>query len=202
MTVSFNPTEFDDWAATYDAETLLGGFPFDGYERVLETITLAVEPTGDVLDLGAGTGSLSARIAARGPRLWCLDFSPKMLEIAQRRLPQARFAQADLRDAWPAAFQRRYHAVVSAYTFHHFVLEEKIDLVRRLLRDHLLRGGRIVIGDISFPNIAALDAARREAGPAWDEEYYWLADETLPALGGRARYTQISSCAGVYVIEG
>ncbi len=203
----FEPAEFDQWAARYDAEAQSeAGFPFDGYARVLETIArLAAVKDGDtVLDLGAGTGMLSALLAEQGARLWCLDFSEAMLEIARRRLPSAAFAVADIRGDWPPEFQRRFDAVVSAYTFHHFPLAEKVALIERIRRDALLPGGRLVIGDIAFADAAAQDAARLQAGDEWEQEYYWLAGETLPALaakGIRARFVPVSAVAGVFDIE-
>lgn len=42
-------------------------------------------------------------------------------------------------------------------------------------------------------------------GDAWDDEYYWLADETILALvetGLDAEYHQVSSCGGVFEITG
>jgi putative AdoMet-dependent methyltransferase len=73
-----------------------------------------------------------------------------------------------------------------------------------LLADHLLPGGRLVIGDITFPDAAAQDAARRRLGDEWDEEHYWLADDALRALaaaGLHAAFTPISYCAGVFLIQ-
>ena len=157
-----------------------------------------------VLDLVAGTGNLAALLAAQGGEMWCLDFSAEMLARARIKLPNAQFALADARGRWPADFERRYHAIVSGYTFHHFPLDEKVSLARRLLSDHLLPGGRLVIGDIAFSGAAAQEAYRLAMGDAWDQEYYWLADEALAALhaaGLEASWTKISSCAGVFTIE-
>ena len=57
--------------------------------------------------------------------------------------------------------------------------------------------------DIAFQDQAALEKVKREAGSDWEEEFYWLADEALPELekaGLPARYMQVSSCAGIFVI--
>jgi putative AdoMet-dependent methyltransferase len=70
--------------------------------------------------------------------------------------------------------------------------------------DHLIPGGKIVLGDIAFPNLAAREAARINWGDLWDEEDYWAADETLTACrqaGLQVQYKQISSCAGVFAIQ-
>lgn len=208
MNDRFQPQEFDDWAASYDQSAGQDtGFPFDGYSRVLQTIVdlVAAQPGQAVLDLGIGTGNLALPLAQRGCSIWGLDFSAAMLALAQEKLPGATLGQVDLRRAWPPAFQRRFDCIVSGYTFHHFLLEEKVQLVQRLLRNSLAPGGRLAIGDIAFPDAAAEDALRRALGPEWDQEYYWLADESLAALtaaGISARFTQVSSCAGVFFFQG
>ena len=68
----------------------------------------------------------------------------------------------------------------------------------------LVGGGRIVVGDISFPTAEAL-VETRESCDVWDEhEHYWAADEAIPILHGAglaAGYEQVSFCGGVYTIE-
>jgi putative AdoMet-dependent methyltransferase len=126
-----------------------------------------------------------------------------MLETARQKLPQAHFALHDLRAAWPPEFDRRFDGIVSAYVFHHFELEKKVSLCRGLVRERLNPGGKLVIGDLSFPSLAAKELFSREI-PDWEEEFYWLADESVTALekaGLQVEYRQISGCAGIYCLQ-
>ncbi|MFA5873287.1 MAG: class I SAM-dependent methyltransferase [Anaerolineales bacterium] len=201
----FPSSEFDDWAETYDRSVLdYQQFPFDGYEMVLDAaVTLAdAKPGLSVLDLGTGTGNLALRFAALGCDLWCTDFSATMLEKARQKLPAAHFVLHDLRGDWPPELNRPFDRIVSAYVFHHFELDEKVRILCGLL-PHLAPGGRIVLGDIAFPNRATLEQVKAEAGDEWEEEFYWQADETVPALenlGFKVEYTQVSACAGIFCI--
>lgn len=203
----FPPSDFDQWAGSYDDSVARNsGFPFDGYRQVLDAVVELAQPAPglSVLDLGTGTGNLAARLAALGCDLWCSDFSPAMLDLARQKLPQARFVQADLRGPWPAGLDGPFDRIVSAYVFHHFPLEHKVDLLRGLADRRLAPGGRIVIADISFPDPAGLEAVRRAAGGEWEEEFYWIASDALPALSAAGldfAYRQVSSCAGVYWLQ-
>jgi putative AdoMet-dependent methyltransferase len=202
----FPPGDFDEWAEHYDKSVRDNDhFPFIGYEQVLETIfhLTQARPGDSVLDLGAGTGNLASIFVNNGCQVWGLDFSSEMLVRARRKLPQAIFGQVDLRDEWPLEFQRRYQFIVSAYTFHHFPLAEKVSLVQRLFDEFLLPGGLVIIGDIAFDNSLEQDRLRLNQGDEWEDEYYWLADETLEALqmaGLQAEFTKVSGCAGVFRI--
>jgi putative AdoMet-dependent methyltransferase len=205
MTNIFRHEEFDDWAGSYDASVSTDQFPFYGYQQVLANIVALAEPRPgmSVLDLGTGTGNLAAGFARQGCALWCTDFSAPMLAQARQKLPKAHFLEHDLRAELPAEWQRPFDRIVSAYVFHHFELEQKIRILRGLL-PRLAPGGRMVIGDIAFPDQAALDKVKDEAGQDWEAEYYWLVDESLPELekaGLQASYRQVSACAGIFVLS-
>jgi putative AdoMet-dependent methyltransferase len=199
--------DFDEWAATYDESVASdSGFPFDGYSVVLRTVVDVARPVAGqkVLDLGVGTGNLSLPFALAGCDVSGLDFSSEMLARAAIKLPRARLAQADIRKPWPSEFQGRFGLIVSAYTFHHFSLAEKVEIMLRLRERHLDRGGVIVIGDIAFEDAAHQAAVRRAVGDEWEQEEYWLADESLAAFaaaGVEARFVQVSSCAGVFTVD-
>jgi len=202
----FPVSDFDGWASTYDQDVLdEARFPFTGYRCALDMVVRLAEPHPGmlVLDIGTGTGNLAALFAAHGCCLWGTDFSPAMLAAAQGKLPQARFVLADVRQGWPAELPPVFECIVSAYTFHHFELAEKVRLLVELA-SHLAFHGRMVIADVAFADAASRANARQAVGDDWEDEFYWLADEALPALqqaGLRAQFTPVSTCAGVFVME-
>lgn len=202
----FPVSDFDGWARKYDLDVLdEAHFPFIGYQLAMETVVRMAEPSPGmrVLDIGTGTANLAALFAAQGCSLWGTDFSPAMLEAARRKLPQAQFVLADARRSWPAELPPVFERIVSGYTFHHFELAEKIRILAEL-SDHLAPQGQLVMADIAFPDHASQENVRQMVGDAWDDEYYWLADESIAALskaGLKATFTPVSFCAGVFLME-
>ena len=202
----FDAKAFDDWANSYDADiNREAGFPFEGFSAVMNEIIrcAAPQPGMHILDLGTGTGELAARFAGSGCRVIGTDFSPEMLKMAQQKYPFINFQFQDLLQPWPSALSGKYNRIVSAYVFHHFPLQKKVELVQEM-GTHLEPDGQIVIGDLSFGTSTHLNEARQHYGEAWDEELYWVKAEALPALkqaGFHSTYKQISYCAGVYCIS-
>lgn len=207
MNIAAKHDEFNEWAAAYDSDVREDGlFPFDGYSQVLEQVLAQANVSigMEVLELGPGTGNLTARLVSQGAVVWGLDFSAEMLAIARQKVPQAHFDQADLLGEYPGTFRRSYDRVVATYVFHEFPLADKITLLKRLFAQYLTPEGFVVIGDIGFPDAATRDRVKNLAGDRWDEEYYWLADETqatFPTYGLAVDYEQISTCGVVFVIR-
>src|SRR5512138_1423049 len=92
----------------------------DGYsfvwkrgEGVLEW--LAPEAGERILDLGCGTGHLTAQIAARGAEVTGLDRSPEMIATARQNYPRLRF---ELADAESFHFDESFDAVFSNAAIH------------------------------------------------------------------------------------
>ncbi len=181
------------------------GFPFEKYSQVLRTVLHTAQPQAGqtVLDLGAGTGNLTALFTKAGCRVWGTDYSSEMLALARKKLPQVTFVQADIRDPWPAELPQTLDCIVSAYAFHHFGTADKVRLIRDLAENHLVPGGRIVIADIAFASLADQEAERQRQGNEWNEEFYWVAEVELPALqaiGMQATFEPVSQYAGVFRI--
>ncbi len=59
---------------------------------------LAPQAGEQILDLGCGTGHLTARIADRGAQVWGLDYSPEMIQKARKNYPHLVFAVGNAKD--------------------------------------------------------------------------------------------------------
>jgi len=200
---------FDRWADNYDDSVGKSekGYPFEGYYDVLNK---ACELVGDcrgktVLDLGVGTGLLSLELFRQGANVVGVDFSPRMLDIARSKMPKGRFVCADLAEGLPNELKNmQFDAVVSSYAFHHLEEDRKSELMREAV-DHLVSGGILVVVDISFKTLKDWQDCRSCSGDQWDDsEHYTVAEEALSNLTGAgiaASYEQVSSCAGVLVVQ-
>jgi tRNA (cmo5U34)-methyltransferase len=132
-------------AADYDAQRRRLVPCFDAfYGTAVDIVGLRGGPVRRVLDLGAGTGLLSAAVLARHPdvELVLVDGAREMLEQARERLSAQSTATvvADLRDALPDG---PFDAVVSALAIHHLEDPDKRDLLVRV-HDALRPGGVFV----------------------------------------------------------
>jgi putative AdoMet-dependent methyltransferase len=158
-----------------------------------------------VLDVGAGTGNLTAKLVCLADEIWGTDFSEEMLIKARAKVPQAHFIRWDVRDCWPAELPPKFDRIVSTYVFHEFDDAEKLRLLSEFARSRLSSGGCLVIGDIAFLDEDAQAACRQAATNIWDEsEHYWVASRIIPQLedaGFIVRYEQISFCGGVYLLR-
>ncbi len=198
---------FDAWAAGYDESLSSDGYPFAGYGDVIAAVIAAaqIEPDLHVLDLGAGTGNLTAHLVALSAEVWGIDFSEEMLRQARAKVPTARFVRFDLQDPWPSELPDRFDRIVSTYVFHEFDDDDKVRLLVGLARNRLTPGGRIVIGDITFPDDRELAACRNTCASVWDEtEHYWVADrmeQRIESAGLSVRHEQISFCGGLFMME-
>ena len=96
-----NQNEFDLWAEGYDKSVGVSeeenSYPFAGYKAVLGTIfqTVMEKPRPVVLDIGFGTGTLTAKLYENGCTVYGQDFSARMLELAAPKMPQAHLYQGD-----------------------------------------------------------------------------------------------------------
>jgi trans-aconitate 2-methyltransferase len=144
-----------------------------------------------VLDLGCGTGHLTARIAEAGAEVVGIDSSPEMIEEARRLFPDIRFEPGDARDF---AFDGPFDAVFSNAVLHRVKPPEAaVACVGRALGP----GGRFVAEFGGRGNVAgivsALDAASRAIGlGAWEHPWYY------PSIGD---YAPLLERAGLEVTD-
>lgn len=201
-----NSEGFDSFIDEYDGLTSTSDknntYPFAGYSKVLDKIYNAIvqTPNSTVLDLGFGTGKLTRRLYDYGCTIYGQDFSKKMVELAEKSMPNGHFYQADFANGLQEALtHQKYDYIVATYALHHLSDEQKTELISKLL-NNLKENGKILIGDISFENRNLLNQCKEVAGNEWDdEETYCVADE-LKKVFPNLQFTAESFCGGVFVI--
>ena len=141
---------FDKAAEKYDRDRRMLIPCFDDfYASILELIPFPLDAPRRVLDLGAGTGILSAFIAEAFPRarITAADFSENMLGQARRRFAsQPERVELVLLDYAKDELPRDFDAVVSAMSIHHLAEPEKRTLYGKIY-DSLREGGIFINAD-------------------------------------------------------
>ena len=197
---------FDLWADGYDETVGLSdeenSYPFAGYKDVLGGIFRIImkKKNAAVLDLGFGTGTLTAKLYEHGCTIYGQDFSTRMVELASKKMPAAQLCQGDFSKGLAEPLRnRRYDFIVATYSLHHLTDEQKTVFLRKLLY-HLNEDGQILIGDVAFETREKLDLCRSEAADKWDdEEVYFVADELRKSFP-KLSFTQLSYCAGIITL--
>lgn len=159
---------FDNAAADYDRlrRQLVPNFD-DFYGTALERIPYMQDATFRVLDLGAGTGLLTAMIGVAFPnaRLTLADISAGMLARARER-----FVDRDDVDFLTLDLERepltgRYDVAVSALALHHVTPANLVGVFRRVY-DVLASGGIFINADQTLGTSAANEQIYQQAWEA------------------------------------
>lgn len=126
------------------------------YWRALTRHAVAARPGERILDVAAGTGTMSAKYAADGAHVTALDFSQGMLDEARRRHgddPRIEFVQGD---ATKLPFDdATFEATTVSFGIRNFYdPQAALREMRRVTKP----GGRIVVCEFSRPVNAAASA--------------------------------------------
>lgn len=199
---------FDAWQAQYDADVAAceaaEDYPFAGYTELQQQIFDIVHAREGVtaLDLGCGTGRMAARLLEAGHPVTAVDFSDNMLAAAAKNAPGAELIKAELEAVPEKLGGRTFDCIYVAYSLHHLPDDRKYALLERL-KAMLNPEGVIVVGDVSFPDRAGLEAVREAYEDDWDDsEFYLVRDELEQALPMfDVDCIPISFCADVLILS-
>ncbi len=165
---------FASIARRYDLLNDLQSFGLHRLWKRRVTVLAAVKPGDRALDLCCGTGDIAFALAARGAEVTGLDFSEKMLEVAQSRLrkrpsniPGVKFMQGDAeRLPFP---DNSFDAVTVGYGLRNLSSwESGLNEMARVARP----GGRIVVLDFGKP-----------ANALWRAIYFTHLKCSVPLVG-------------------
>jgi phosphatidylethanolamine/phosphatidyl-N-methylethanolamine N-methyltransferase len=133
---------WDRHVGAYELSLAVLGKPFP---RMLELIRAELEGANEVLEVGAGTGRVTAELAACSGHVVATDYAEEMVARLRARFPgnedtgHVEVRQADLYELTPAA--GRFDVVVAANVLHLVPdLSGALAAVRRVLVD----GGKLI----------------------------------------------------------
>ena len=198
---------FDLWAEGYDKSVGLSDndhtYPFAGYREILNEIYNQVLRTSakKILDIGFGTGVLTSRLYEQGCEISGQDFSDKMIQIAQKKMPNANLYADDFTNGLVEPLKKhRYDAIIATYSLHHLDDEEKILMIQSLLA-LLNKGGVIYIGDVAFQTRDEMESCKVDAGESWDDEEIYFIYEELKERLPNLKFKKYSFCSGLFTIS-
>lgn len=125
--------KFDDISKKYDEQRRKFIPCFDDFYGILVSVASVNTENPKILDIGAGTGLLSAFLMKRYPKasFTLIDISEKMLDIAKDRFRGNLNVEFIVADYSKISFIKKYDMVVSALSIHHLEDKEKKDIYKK-----------------------------------------------------------------------
>ncbi|MFL2105323.1 class I SAM-dependent methyltransferase [Desemzia sp. FAM 23991] len=165
---------FTDWATDYDdfvtGEDEEYKEVFLGYDSILQEL---VKRSGEfVLELGVGTGNLTRKLLAAGKRVYPIEPSGEMRQLADAKL----LGTVDIIDGDMQTFPLppyKINTILSSYVFHHLNANEKAEVLHQyyeLLED----GGSVVFADTMFID---RDSYEQKLAEAAHNQFYDLEED-------------------------
>lgn len=151
---------FDAAASKYDGNRRKIIYCFDNfYGTLLDLIPFTRKDRFAFLDLGAGTGLVTALILERfdGAEAHLVDISEKMLAKARERLERHDNVHFHVRDYAREALPGRFPLVVSAMSIHHLSNNEKQHLMQKIFAG-LTPGGCFIHAELALGATPSTDA--------------------------------------------
>lgn len=134
-------------------------------------------PGERILDLGCGTGDLTARLLDSGAAVVGLDSDAAMAAAFRARLPQVPLVVHDAQQPWPSGppLDRPFDAVFSNAALHWM---PEADAVATSMASALVPDGRLAVELGGVGNVAAVQGAAEQAAaelgvapPRWNRYY-------------------------------
>lgn len=208
-----NSTLFDTWSKNYENDLirLENEYPFAGYQTIISEIIEIIDKGSNIniLDIGIGSGYLLNKLIEKleVDDYFGLDFSPKMLEIANTKFLKEKLLLHDIINGVPNAInEHKFSDIISTYTLHHFNLDTKIEIIEKYMKV-LRSNGNFIIADISFNSKNKLNEVKSKEGDGWDkdeEDGYFISTDFINAIqnkGYKITYKEISFCSAIYTIK-
>jgi len=163
------------------------------YQTAIDLIPFNVIDSFTFLDLGAGTGLLTAFIISAFPNatVTLMDLSEKMLEKAQERFSLNKRVNFLIWDYSHSTLPGEYDLIVSAMSIHHLSDNEKKSLYQKVF-DALKREGAFINADLVKGETDKIEQKYQDMWMNWIKEAGLSKNELLKIID-RMRYDRPSS---------
>jgi len=185
---------FDAGADQYDRQRRMVIPCFnDFYQTAIDLIPFNGTDSFTFLDLGAGTGLLTAFIISSFPNatVTLMDLSEKMLEKARERLSLNKRVNFLIWDYSHSTLPEEYDLIVSAMSIHHLSDNEKKSLYQRVF-DALKFEGAFINADLVKGETDQVEQKYQDTWMNWIKEAGLSKNELLKIID-RMRYDRPSS---------
>ena len=185
---------FDAGADQYDLQRRMVIPCFnDFYQTAIDLIPFSSSNSFRLLDLGAGTGLLTASIISAFPNATatCMDLSEKMLEKARERFSLNKRVNFLIWDYSHSTLPEEYNLIVSAMSIHHLSDDEKKSLYQRVF-DALKCEGIFINADLVKGETGKIEQKYHDMWMNWIQETGLSKNELLKIID-RMQYDKPSS---------
>ena len=185
---------FDEGAGKYDRQRRMVIPCFnDFYQTAIDLIPFGSSDSFSLLDLGAGTGLLTASIISVFPNATAtlMDLSEKMLEKAQKRFSSNKRVNFLAWDYSHSPLPEEYQLIVSAMSIHHLSNDEKKWLYQRVF-DALKCDGIFINADLVKGETDKTEQIYHDMWMNWIQEA-GLSEHELSGIIDRMKYDKPSS---------
>lgn len=168
-----------------------------GYDEMLEAVARCIPSTSRrILELGCGTGELSKKILNHCPdaQIIALDYSPRMIEFARKKMIEAGYQQwngieADFGE-WANNPKKldigaEFDACVSSLAIHHLSDEMKAHLFQSIGKS-LKKGGCFWNADPVLSESPILEEIYKTVGKEWAEKQGVTIEEVRSRLASNS----------------
>lgn len=165
----------------------------DFYQTAVDLIPFGNSDSFRILDLGAGTGLLTASMISVFPNATAtlMDLSEKMLEKARERFSSNKRVNFLVWDYSHSKFPDEYHLIASAMSIHHLSDDEKRLLYQRVF-DALICDGIFINADLVKGETDKAEQIYHDMWMNWIHEA-GLSEHELSEIIDRMEYDKPSS---------
>ncbi|MEN6389513.1 MAG: methyltransferase domain-containing protein [Syntrophomonas sp.] len=125
---------FNDVAGAYDSQRRFLIPCFEDFYGTAVALAQADTPEPEILDIGAGTGLMSALLLKKypGARLTLIDVSDQMVEVARQRFQNVSDIEYIIDDFARNHFSKSFDIIISSLAIHHLNEPEKEALYHKV----------------------------------------------------------------------